>query len=265
VLGGGGGWLLGSWVWVRLWGLWAGAGGFGVWGWGGVGVFTPPLYPLLPPLSPFLIVDPSFIGNSLFVAYDSWVTAYSREDDLVIALQQATAAVAAKRFAELACVLGDVQAAIVVTQIADEFVKWLRRPRIVTLQLVAIEEQSAPGVALDPMPEGEDGMTTIDTSQQARYVISSADDRGFPVDATLAVEATPAGVVEATIEEATSGTASGKDELVVKAVAPGSALVKVFDPAQADTVFGSDSVDVVPGGVAAVVLEAPVVEEQPTP
>ena len=108
-------------------------------------------------------------------------------------------------------------------------------------------------------------MTSIDTSQQARYVIDSADDRGFPVDATLEVTADPIGVVTATILEATSGTASGKDELLVVAVAPGSALVKVFDPAQPDTVFGSDSVDVVPGGVAAVVLSTPTIEEQPAP
>jgi hypothetical protein len=103
----------------------------------------------------------------------------------------------------------------------------------------------------------------MDTSQQLRYIIEAADDRGFAVDATLAVEVSDTAVVSATILEATSGTASGKDELLVVALAPGSSLVKVFDPAQADTVFGSDSIDVVPGGVAAVVLDAPVVEEQP--
>lgn len=109
-------------------------------------------------------------------------------------------------------------------------------------------------------------MTTIDTSQQARYVISAADDRGFPVDTTLEVEVTQTGdFVTAAITEATAGTASGKDELLVVAVAPGSALVKVFDPANPDTLFGSDSVDVVAGGVATVVLESPTIEEQPAP
>ena len=105
-------------------------------------------------------------------------------------------------------------------------------------------------------------MTTMDTSQQARYIISSADDRGFPVDATLEVSTTPEGVVTATITEATAGTASGKDELVAVAVGTGSAVVKVFDPANPDTVFGSDSIDVIAGGVATVVLGAPVIEEQ---
>ena len=113
-------------------------------------------------------------------------------------------------------------------------------------------------------------MTTMDTSQQARYTITANDDRGFPVDATFEVSAEPAGVVTATITEAEAGTASGKDELVAVAVGVGSAVVKVFDPANPDTIFGSDSIDVVAGGVATVVLETPTIEEQtpapePTP
>jgi hypothetical protein len=108
-------------------------------------------------------------------------------------------------------------------------------------------------------------VTTLDTGQQARYVISSADGRGFPVDATLSVSVAPEGVVTATITEATAGTASGKDELVAVSVAPGSAVVTVSDPANPDTIFGSDSIDVIPGGVATVVLEPPVIEEIPVP
>lgn len=107
-------------------------------------------------------------------------------------------------------------------------------------------------------------MTTIDTSQQARYVISAADNRGFPVDTTLTATSSDEAVATATITEATAGTASGKDELVVVAVAPGSALITVADPTN-PLIFGSDNVDVAAGGVAAVVLEAPVVEEQTTP
>lgn len=111
-------------------------------------------------------------------------------------------------------------------------------------------------------------MTTLDTSQQARYVITATDDRGFPVDATFEASVEPAGVVTATIAEAETGTASGKDELLVVAVGIGSAVVTVKDPANPDTIFGSDSVDVVAGGVATVVLETPTIEEQapaPTP
>lgn len=103
-------------------------------------------------------------------------------------------------------------------------------------------------------------MTTIDSSQQARYVISSADDRGFPVDAALTATSSDPSVATAEIIEATSGTASGKDELLVKFVGVGSTLVTVADSANPD-IFGSDSIDAVAGGVAAVVLESPVIEE----
>lgn len=106
-------------------------------------------------------------------------------------------------------------------------------------------------------------MTTFDTSQQARYVIDAVDDRGFPVDSTWTASATPDGVVTATIVEAPD-TASGKDELVVAAVAPGSAVVTITNTVDT-SIFGSDAVDVIPGGVATVSLGAPTIEEQPAP
>ena len=191
---------------------------------------------------------------------------FERSDDLVIALQQATALFSNGRYDLLASTLpdGDTGAANRVTQVADVFVDWLRAPMSLTLTLVQIEEQDTGAVV--PTPPGGT-VTTIDTSQQARYVISASDDRGFPVDTTLTVTVEPAGAVDATITEATAGTASGKDELVVAANAtgPGSALVTVADPANPTTIFGSDSVDVVAGGVAAVVLETPTVEEIPVP
>jgi hypothetical protein len=164
------------------------------------------------------------------------------------------------RFQQLAEVLGDVMAAKRVTEVADVFVAWYRRPASVTLTLVSIRDQDT-GEML-PIPPGGT-VTTIDTNDIATYVIDAADARGFAVDASLAVTVTPEGAVTAVINEATTGTASGKDELVVTAVAPGSALVKVFDPAQEDTVFGSDSVDVTPGAVATVVLGTPVITQQP--
>lgn len=179
-----------------------------------------------------------------------------------VALDAAARLYAGGRFQQAACVMGDDGAADAVLATADKFTAWLRRVGKIRLTLVSIEEQES-GESL-PLPPGG-SMTTIDTSQQVRYIINSADDRGFPVDATLAVSVEPAGAVTAEILEASSGTASGKDELLVKAVAPGSALVKVFDPAQPDVVFGSDAVDVTPGGVATVVLSAPVIEEQDAP
>lgn len=200
------------------------------------------------------------------------VATYTREDDLVIALQEATKAMTLSgRFDPVpggpsGCYNTDAEAANRTTAIADIYVAWLRRIKSVKLTLVALEEQTGEVVATFT-EEGVVPVSSMDTSQQLRYIIGSADDRGFAVDATLSVEVSDAAVVSATILEATApeGTASGKDELLVVALAPGSSMVKVFDPAQPDAVFGSDSVDVVAGGVAAVVLSTPVVEEQPAP
>ena len=186
------------------------------------------------------------------------MAAYDRSDDLVISLQQATILFSHGRYDLIASADGDVEAAQRVTEVADVFVAWLRRGLSITLTLVSIEEQDT-GEEVPFTPGGT--VTTIDTSQQARYVISSADDRGFPVDATLQATSSDEAVATVELFEATTGTASGKDELLVKAVAPGSALITVSDPDNAD-IFGSDNVDVVAGGVAAVVLETPTVEEQ---
>jgi hypothetical protein len=187
------------------------------------------------------------------------------QDDPSFALAQAVRLYEGGRFDRYADLLGDDAAALRVLETADAFVDWLRRPASIRVELVGIEEQDTGAPVASPPTGGS--VTVIDTSQQARYVITTADDRGFPVDASLQVEVTPAGAVDAEIIEATTGTASSKDELLVKANAtgPGSALVKVFDPANPDTIFGSDSVDVVAGGVAVVTLESPVVEEQPEP
>ena len=192
---------------------------------------------------------------------------YTREDDLVIALQEATKSMTISgRFDQVECYNSDTEAANRTTAIADIYVAWLRKTKSVRLTLVALEEQTGEVVATFS-EEGVQPVSTMDTSQQLRYIIEAADDRGFAVDATLAVTVSDPAVVSATILEAAApeGTASGKDELLVVALAPGSSMVTVADPANPTVTFGSDSVDVVAGGVAAVVLSTPVVEEQPAP
>jgi len=192
--------------------------------------------------------------------------AYTLQEDSAAALQAAATLYAGGRFAQVACAVGRDEAAVQVLETAQLFIDWLRRPVRLELELVGIEEQETGEPVTDP-PNTGGNVTTIDTSQQVRYAISAKDDRGFPVDATLQVKVEPAGVVDTEILEASGGTASGRDELLVKANATGptSALVTVFDPANETTIFGSDSVDVIAGGVATVVLESPQVEEQPTP
>jgi len=194
--------------------------------------------------------------------------AHELQDDPTVALQVAAQLYAASgRFKQVACVDGDAEALLRVVEAADFFVSWLRRPVRLEIELIQIEEQETGELVVGPPNPGGNNVTTIDTSQQVRYALSAKDDRGFPVDATLQVKVEPAGAVDAEILEATSGTASGRDELLVKAntTGPGSALVTVFDPANETTIFGSDSVDVVAGGVATVVLESPQIEEQPEP
>lgn len=185
-------------------------------------------------------------------------------DDPAVALQ-AAATLYASRFDTIACANGEGETLVRVVEAAQFFVEWLRRPVRVELELIQIEEQTGDPVADPPNPGGN--VTTIDTSQQVRYALTARDDRGFAVDATLQVKVEPAGVVDAEILEAANGTASGKDELLVKAndTGPTSALVTVFDPANETTIFGSDAVDVIAGGVATVVLESPQIEEQPAP
>jgi hypothetical protein len=184
---------------------------------------------------------------------------YAQADDKVEALR-AAAYVMADRFDKIACAVGDVEAAERVTEVADVFVAWLREPARLTLTLLRIEEQDNPGTAVPSTPGGS--VTTFDTSQQAVYTIDPEDDRGFDVDATLEVTVSDPAVVSA---EITPKTATELAKLTVKALAPGSALVTVTDTVSG--IFGSDSVDVVTGGVATIELSAPVVEEQvvPTP
>lgn len=190
--------------------------------------------------------------------------AYGLQDDPAVALQ-AAATLYASRFETIACANGESETLVRVLEAADLFVAWLRRPVQIELEQLQIEEQETGEPVTDPPTPGGH-VTTIDTSQQVRYALTARDDRGFAVDATFNVRVEPEGAVDAEILEASGGTASGKDELLVKANAsgPGSALVTVFDPNN-EAVFGSDSVDVVPGGVATVLLESPQIEEQPAP
>ena len=192
------------------------------------------------------------------------------EDDMVVALNDATILFATGRYDLIASVDGDVVAAQRVTQVADVFVAWFHRLASIKLTLVAIEDPET-GIASSP-PTGGTVTTIADggAGSVARYVIDAADARGFPVDATLSVMTTdadgttPSTHLTAEILEATSGTASGKDELLVSGTSPGeSVIVKVFDPANPDTIFGSDSVDVTVGGVATVTLNTPTIEDAP--
>lgn len=69
--------------------------------------------------------------------------AFDRSDDLVLALEQAATLFSHGRYDQIAACDGDIAAAHRVTEVADVFVSWLRRPASLTLTLVAVEEQPA--------------------------------------------------------------------------------------------------------------------------
>jgi hypothetical protein len=202
---------------------------------------------------------------------------YGREDDLVLALKEANYVLASDgRFGLIAQVDDDETAAIRVTEIADVYVAWLRRVRQATLTLVAIEEMDTGEVA--STPEGSAAVTNIDTSQQARYLVTAKDDRGFAADYALAARASDASVVAVTYlnvgdagntsNGATNpdGSSAEVDQLVAAfAGATGTSTVEVFDPANPDVVLAADTIVANPGAVAAAELSAPVIEEIPAP
>lgn len=70
--------------------------------------------------------------------------AFERSDDLVLALQIASGLFSHGRYDQLAACDGDEAAAQRVTEVADVFVAWLRRPVSLTLTLVSVEEQPTP-------------------------------------------------------------------------------------------------------------------------
>lgn len=195
------------------------------------------------------------------------------EDDFHVALiaaSNATGALLAKHGfgTQLAgCPPIERQIAAVVTGVADHLIAWLRTLDTISVRWATIENDQT-GEIIRLLPEG-DSMALILTGQRGRAVINAADSRGFPVDAELAVKVTdadggPSNVATAEIVEATSGTVSGKDELVVHVGSEaGSALVTVYAPAN-DTIFGSVAVDVAgnPDDVTHIELGALAVEPE---
>lgn len=200
------------------------------------------------------------------------VAVYGREDDLVIALQEATKAMARNdRFGLVACTNDEAEAAKRTTEVADVFVAWLRRIKKATLTLVAIEEMDTGEVASTPKGNAE-VTTNIDTSQQARYTVTAKDDRGFPADYALAARAGNAAVVAVTYLNVgdAGNTSNGTDAEIDQVVAAfagttGTSTVEVYDPANPDVVLVADTVVANPGAVAAAELGAAVVEEIPAP
>lgn len=177
----------------------------------------------------------------------------------------AAAQVMLGRFREVACIDGEAVAAKRVTDVAEVFYRWLRRPRVISLRLVSIENIDTGEVI--PTDRGEFPMAVeLTTSQRARYTIEARDARGFLNKEALDLQVTGDGVTAEIVE---TPDPDQPNELLVTAVSPSVGNVVTLDVPDDDVVAAaSDSFNVRAGDVAVLTLGAPVIEEipvEPTP
>ncbi len=159
--------------------------------------------------------------------------------------------------AELAVELSDQLSGF--TTRADEVYAWLRkRPSIVPAKIVVgdpvISEQDTPDVPL-PLKRGAHMAVVLTDTQVATFPAPMAEDsKGFAVqDAITETEDSGGAVVALTVNP--DGTSA------VSAVAPGVAVVTWTD----GNISFTEAINVNPGGVASIVVGAPVITEQTPP
>lgn len=204
------------------------------------------------------------------------VTTYTREDDLVVALQEAARAMGAcGRFDEIARVNGDQEAAKRVTEVADVFVAWLRRIEQAKLTLVAIEEIDT-GRIVTSTPTKGTAVTDISTNQRARYSVTAKDARGYAGDYALAARASDSEVVlveyfqVGDIGNTSNGMTNpdGSSAEIDQVLATfngklGTSTIETYDPANPTVVLSADTVVANPGNVASASMGAATIEEIP--
>ena len=185
---------------------------------------------------------------------------FHQSDYLGLSLQSAATLLADGRYAELACLNGEPAAARVVTEVADTFVAWLRRPATLRLDFVAIEEQDNPGTPV-PITRGENMAVTLTTGQQARFDIDTRDRRGFLTKAALDLTVTGDNITASVVDTPDPGT---PNQLVVVATQPGAGGLVVLSVPNDETIAdASEAFDVTAGGIASVSLGAPTIEDAP--
>ena len=183
---------------------------------------------------------------------------FDHNDDHVLALR-AAATVMASRFDDLACLTDDKLAAQAVTQVADVFVAWLRRPATLTLTLVSIEDQDTGATV--PSTRGENMAVTLKTGQVATFDINSKDRRGFLSKAALDLTVSGDNI---TAEIVDTPEPTSPNQLVVTSVQPGAGGLVVLSVPDNETIEdASEAFDVTAGDVASVSLGEPVITEAP--
>lgn len=193
-----------------------------------------------------------------------------RTDTAATSALQAASTALAPSFGALVC-SGDLAgAAARVTDLAEIFEVWLRRLRSSRLTLVAVEEIATGEIA--PQPWKDAGVTTIDSSQRARYTFEAKDDMGYAADYALAARLKDGDPLIATIEylnvgdpgNTSNGTDAEFDQVLATFAAFGDATVEVYDPAgDTSVVIASDPLTAKPGDVGTGTLGTAVIEEIP--
>lgn len=137
---------------------------------------------------------------------------------------------------------------------AGEFAKWLTAPAAhLHVGTPVISPQGRPAVHLPLHRTGPDMAVTIKDTQVATYpAASEADSKGFPVSGAVTVAEDSGGTVVALAQDPDGSAA-------FTAVAPGTAQVSWTD----GVLVFADTVNVVPGDAATLVVGAPVVTDQP--
>lgn len=140
---------------------------------------------------------------------------------------------------------------------AEEFAQWLTGPAArIHVGTPVIAEQASPARHLPLRRTGPDMAVTITDTQVATYpAASEADSRGFPVTGdTITVAEDSNGSVVALTQNPDGSAAFA-------AVAPGSVQVSWTD----GTLSFADTVNVVAGAAATLVVGAPVVTDEAAP
>jgi len=181
------------------------------------------------------------------------VSVLTQADDLRIALAEAADLFSTGRFDTVADVNGEADAALRVTKVADQFVAWLRRPVKLLIGDWGIREMDSGTVTTEPVG-GSTMSITLDSSQEGFAPIEARDDRGWVTKTALDVTVTPAegSTGEVVSVEIVATPAGSPDQLVVRAVSEGSALVTVSVPDNDTIADASESFDLVPGGTASI-------------
>lgn len=159
--------------------------------------------------------------------------------------------------------------ASLITDLADKFIEWLRKPvRIRVSAPVIFEQDSGQIVTSTGGTSMASTDATFDSSQGADWALDPEDDRGFNTDTVLVATVSPDNVVS--LELDTERGEDGAYHLRASAIAAtdggvgGPALVTVSVQGADPAITVGLAVNVEAGGVSVLKVGDPTIFEQPT-